>query len=309
MRIIFAWVAFLCLGSNFSFAQRDNDILDGYTDKSSYRAGETVTFFLNSPSDVAGIAKNIDIHDVNGTVVETISKVRLIHQSFPSGDYWANGFGYTASTTTWTINTNLKSGVYYIYTKDAEFPIPVIIKLPTGTEGINHSQIVVLIPTNTDEAYNTDAGDNTIYGAHSLYDNDPNTGLTYPIVSFLRPMQSYQHDYYDGFLKWYQSTNYDNSALYNTNFIADRDLNDDYNEIANATLLIVIGHSEYWSRQERMNFDRFIDAGGNALVVSGNTMWWQVRCHSAQMGCWKTGIDAEHDLLLKTINWWCPSLK
>ncbi len=51
---------------------------------------------------------------------------------------------------------------------------------------------------------------------------------------------------------------------------------EDYSEIAGAKVVVIIGHSEYWTRRARENFDRYVLEGGNALVLSGNTMWWQV---------------------------------
>ena len=76
--------------------------------------------------------------------------------------------------------------------------------------------------------------------------------------------------------------------------------------------MIIIGHSEYWTRNARLNFDRFIDAGKHALVLSGNTAWWQVRysADKTQMICYKDILlDPEPNALLKTIKWTTASLK
>lgn len=40
---------------------------------------------------------------------------------------------------------------------------------------------------------------------------------------------------------------------------------------------IVAGHSEYWSGPQRDEIERFVDAGGNLAVFSGNTAFWKVR--------------------------------
>jgi len=40
--------------------------------------------------------------------------------------------------------------------------------------------------------------------------------------------------------------------------------------------VVVCGHSEYWSRPAVEGLDRYLKAGGNAVVLSGNTMYWRV---------------------------------
>jgi len=92
---------------------------------------------------------------------------------------------------------------------------------------------------------------------------------------------------------------------YNINYVADFDL-DDYNQIKNSTAVLLSGHSEYWTRAARLNFDRFVNEGGHALILSGNTMWWQVRylADYTNMICYKDALlDPESDPLLKTLNW------
>ena len=88
---------------------------------------------------------------------------------------------------------------------------------------------------------------------------------------------------------------------------------DDYENIRGAKLLVVIGHSEYWTRTARLNFDRFVDEGCHALVLSGNTMWWQVRYseNKDRMICYKGGNDpaAPASSPLRTTNWFVSSLK
>jgi hypothetical protein len=188
---------------------------------------------------------------------------------------------------------SLKSGYYLL-----DNNIPIIIK------GNLNSDIVILCCTNTDEAYSETGG-------YSFYNSNQNASTT---LSFHRPIQ--RQGLMDGFLKWIWTTNY------NINMISDMDM-DDYSEIEHAKLLIIIGHSEYWTRQARINFDRFVDSGNSALILSGNTMWWQVRYSDdkTQLTChrgydWNGGSfpccyddDDTCDPLLNTIHWNTPSLK
>lgn len=40
---------------------------------------------------------------------------------------------------------------------------------------------------------------------------------------------------------------------------------------------LLVGHSEYWSANERDEIERFVDGGGNLAIFSGNTAFWKVR--------------------------------
>jgi hypothetical protein len=57
--------------------------------------------------------------------------------------------------------------------------------------------------------------------------------------------------------------------------------------------------------EARKNFDRFVNEGKNAVVLSGNTMWWQVRYSKKkdQLICYKLVEDPIKSRRLKTTNW------
>jgi len=127
-----------------------------------------------------------------------------------------------------------------------------------------------------------------------------------PIVSFQRPSSGgNQLAFFKSFLTWFAGLD----LPYSFRYIADIDL-EDYNEISGAKLLVVIGHSEYWTRVAREHFDQFVLSGGNVLLLSGNNMWWQVRYSNdlSQMICYKRVPDPIADPALRTINWPEPSL-
>lgn len=71
-------------------------------------------------------------------------------------------------------------------------------------------------------------------------------------------------------------------------------------------MIIVPGHSEYWTLQARTNYDKFVLSGKHALILSGNTMWWQVRYNKTrdQVTCFrKKEDDPIKSEKLKTVNW------
>ena len=296
-------------------------LIDGYTDKASYRAGETVTFFLNAVGTGSGGVGSLCLRAPNGaTITPCINGIDMAQQSISSSNTepWKNGFGYSASSVTWTVPSSLQSGHYILYgpgTSPPGFEIPIIIKGDKST-----ANIVVVCPTNTINAY-------TNSGGKSLYDYNSSNGIQATTVSFLRP-QDYTQGLMTGFLKWFYNT-YPSAShpSANVNVISDLDM-DDYTEIENAKVLIVIGHSEYWSREARMNFDKFVDAGKDAIILSGNSFWWQVQYIDDNYSTDNTKLtvyrgttdnnfnptlpitaDASCDPLLKTVHWNEPSLK
>ncbi|MEO8088408.1 MAG: T9SS type A sorting domain-containing protein, partial [Bacteroidota bacterium] len=235
----------------------------GYTDKSSYRSGETVVFYTKSVSGSTTTSftlYNLD-HSQTSTIINGFSTDDQPNLPNAANEPWKIGFQYQP-TNTWIVpplSATFKSGYYLLDNK-----IPIIIK----GDNTSVDNITIVCATNTINAY-------TASGGHSLY--DAGTTTTYTTVSFQRPQ--YQAAYAfsdDGFLDWVRTYAANHNPVYHLNFISDMDM-DDWNEIASAKLLILPGHSEYWTRQARLNFDRFVDAGKDALILSGDTQGGQVR--------------------------------
>ena len=294
---------------------------DGYTDKQSYHTGETVNFYINA---VHWTAWHIFwygdvvlwITDINGNLVYDpnsqlpigfISPNIVQNNSVSNTSPWQDGFDYGVSLS-WQIPSYIKSGVYYLDGK-----IPFIVKGDKTT-----SDVVIVCPTNNINAYTGNAKIGS--GGKSLYDdcvNHPDckgTGGAATTVSFLRP-QEFEQGWFDSFMQWLTNQSY------NVNVIADIDLDQDYSEVANAKVFVIHGHSEYWTRAERENLDKFINVDGkNLLCLSGNSIWWQVRYNSdrTKLTCYRAD-DAQSsynsvynstcDPLLASNRWYTPSQK
>jgi hypothetical protein len=277
-----------CGGGNSSNQppnQATATISDGYTDKQSYRPGDSVTLFINADNPQTTM---LNLYNFANVVVHTVP-AELFPQTPVGSTPWETGFGYQESVT-FTL-PSLPSGVYMV-----EGTIPVIVKtagLPTPSQ---QPEVVILYPTNTIAAYNTSGG-------RSMYSQP----VPAPIVSFDRPMgDGSNFAFFDAFLEWLA----DDPLPYSTGYIADIDL-EDYSTFDGVKVLVVIGHSEYWTRQARENFDQFVLNGGNVLLLTGNTMWWQVRYSDDlhQMICYKEVPDPIASPSLKTINWTNKNLK
>jgi hypothetical protein len=69
---------------------------------------------------------------------------------------------------------------------------------------------------------------------------------------------------------WLEKEGYDYDVLSDTDLHLDPHILDGYK------VLFVVGHSEYWSFEAMNSVSRFLDRGGNAVVLSGNTAFWRV---------------------------------
>ena len=249
----------------------------GYTDKVSYFPGEKMKIFFDSKETVS--LCRITVYDVNGdSVLSAGSELPTVPTLL--ADASQNGFNFPVAVE-FTL-PEMASGVYLIEKK-----IPFIVKTKENVD------VIIVYPSNTANAYANAGGE-------SLYSPLPRSG----IVSFHRPipLQAFSVSC----LQWF--TSLEGMRL---GYIADIDM-DRFENIQKARVIVVPGHSEYWSRHARLNFDRFVDSGNDALILSGNTMWWQVRYSGdeSQLICHKDAtLDPFHDALFKTIEWSTPSLQ
>ncbi|SEL01275.1 hypothetical protein SAMN04488505_1011314 [Chitinophaga rupis] len=249
----------------------DKSIVNGYVDKQSYLPGDSAKLYVSANRTYQDTM--LFVYDMYGRVRFTIKFNKIFTQD-PQGETpYEDGFHYT-DPVAFKIPADIKSGVYLIANQ-----VPVIVKSPAK----EIADFTIVYPLNTENAY-------CETGRRSLY--------TVPVakkVSFLRPIPF--SVYAEGFLKWVIKQNY------SYNVISDMDL-DDYNNFK-GKVVIIIGHSEYWSRKARRNFDRFVAEGKNALVLSGNTMWWQVRYSDdgTQLICYKGSGEPPVPDSLKTVLW------
>jgi len=273
----FSFLSFLILQFLSSF--QDNLIIEGYCNKISFSPGDSLTLYVNAGEKRTNY--ELKLMSLEGKKVASF-KANVFPQEMQKDKPWEKGFGYKASLKIKV--PYLKSGVY-----QWEDRIPIIIKRAKP-------KIVVVYNSNRENAYNN-------AGGKSLYSFNSSDFKPAQMVSFLRPARLPKHA--EPFLRWFEL-----QPFADVGYIADVDL-DNYDTWSNAELLIITGHSEYWTLQARKNFDRFVNEGKNAIILSGNTMWWQVRYNKNknQMICYKSKEDDPiKTKKLKTINWNDPRL-
>lgn len=127
------------------------------------------------------------------------------------------------------------------------------------------ARILFLTSVNTFHAYNA-------YGGGSLYKTEvPRVNK----VSFDRPYSGTGVGNYDRweshFVDWAEAAGY--QMAYATTY----DLEFYPNLLKPYDVVIIAGHSEYWTWDMRQRLKTFIAEGGRFMNLSGNTMWWQVR--------------------------------
>jgi len=73
------------------------------------------------------------------------------------------------------------------------------------------------------------------------------------------------------FVRWAETEGVSFDMLTDYDLDAEADALDPYD------VVLLVGHSEYWSRRERDQIERFVDGGGRLAIFSGNTAFWKVR--------------------------------
>lgn len=250
-------------------------VVSGFTDRTSYFPGDSIAVFLQA--NQADSLCLLDVYDVNGAVAYSIPSTLFIQTS--ADTTWA-GYDFKP-TVKFVVPSTLPSGIYRVENK-----IPFIIKTREPVD------LMIIYPVNTTNAYD-------VRGGKSLYSQEDRPSS----VSFRRPIGLQANALFC--LKWFTELTH-----VSIGYISDVDM-EFYSSIEQAKVLVIPGHSEYWTRNARLHFDRFVNSGKHALLLSGNTMWWQVRYSPdfTQMICYKdANLDPEVDPLLKTINWNVPSL-
>jgi hypothetical protein len=266
----------------------------GYADRTSVAQGGTIAFHI--ATSIAPFSVEIVNLAQPAQVLTTLTGLT----SAPSDctGMWENGCAWPV-TTQFTIPSSWPSGYYA-----ARFPTSggtrnIIFVVRAANPGLA-SRIVVVSPTNTYEAYNQ-------FGGKSVYDSISTNGKRAHIVSFQRP-------YYDNlglgrYPAWEQFfVDWLTAEQQPFEVITDDDLADP-SIISQYQLVVLAGHSEYWSLEARQSLQTFLEGGGNVAVFSGNTMWWQVRVDLAtrQMTVYKSAaLDPLRnvDNSRVTVNWY-----
>lgn len=181
---------------------------------------------------------------------------------------------------TWPVAFTLKtgttwvSGIYMVkLTASSGYQayIPLVIRSSTS------SNFAFIHAVNTDEAYN-------YWGGASLY-----LDLTHTLkakrafkVSFDRP---FEHSIGAGQFFWweYPMVRWLEKRGYDVSYFSDVDMQNNLIAHQYHHVLLIVGHSEYWSKQMRDNLEALINKRVNVAVFGGNDIYWQIRYEPGQV--------------------------
>jgi N,N-dimethylformamidase beta subunit-like, C-terminal/Putative Ig domain/D-glucuronyl C5-epimerase, beta-sandwich domain len=263
--------------------------IEGYLSAFSVTQGQSIDIHT-STSDPTFSIEIFKINNAGNQLVLSIPDLTGILYSTPA-DAWLGANWPSAHTL--TIPTSWESGLYLIklQTVDSYSDLSVIVKEDQpGTS----SDILVFDNSPTWVAYNN-------WGGKSLYPGSSTSSEPAPTVSIKRPKQNVFRAEILELRSWLEHENI--SVEYASMF----DLHNSPALLNNYNVVMLVGHSEYWSRDMRTHFDNFVTAGGNAIILSGNTLWWQIRIEGDLLVCYRS--DYQNDPLynvnntLVTSNW------
>lgn len=261
----------------------------GYTDKFSYTNKEDIILYLNGTNDNKNV--KLYIKDLNGEIVKELLVPEIKNYFTLENRFIPRYNDNRINLTPWidfdlkpcmTFNmNNFKSGIYLIHDNKEEKPsennsrnkvVFIIKELPAhGTVG--RALITYIMPTNTDMMYNYYGGKSGYYDWKTLRYVNPNGPSK--ILGVKRPTNILREHHFS-LLKWLHNEEY------KINYICDSDC--DFKEnlywtdanTGQTKLIIIGGHSEYWSEKSRINLDYVLSKGVNLLCLSGNTMWTRI---------------------------------
>jgi len=174
---------------------------------------------------------------------------------------WAKSFSVP-------IGADWPSGVYLVRVALADGTArfaPFVVRDRRGVD------VLVILPTNTDQAYNTWGGESLYYDSRYHFP----VGHAYE-VSFDRPFDVTESGSY--FLYSAMPTvEYLEANGYDVAYAVDHDVHADSSLLPRARLVMVLAHDEYWSRQMRDHYEAARAAGVSLAFLGANIGFWQVR--------------------------------
>ncbi len=232
----------------------------GYPSKVSVAPGESIAFHIgngrNTPYSLSVYREGVQ-RQLMATIPNVTSQTRSCAGKAMTGCDWP-------ATVTFTVPANWPSGVYTVdIPRAASGNYRLIFFVRESHPGT--ARILFLTSVNTFHAYNN-------YGGGSLYQTQ-----VPPVnqVSFDRPYGETGVGHYgrweSHFVQWAEAAGYDiaYASTYDLEFLPE--LLQPYD------VVIIAGHSEYWTWNMRQRVRAFVAEGGRFMNLSGNTMWWQVR--------------------------------
>ncbi len=269
--------------------------LEGYASVTSAKPGEQVDFHLNSSTAVNFSVQIVQVAPANPVVLAGNGQAGpqpVPANAHETGVDWPAAFSLN-------VPANWASGVYRANFSGGIDQTSVAFVVRPANPG-SRSGILLQTCATTEQAYNT-------WGGGSLYPSpgSPNAEQRGRRVTFNRPYDPpgivYARE--EQFLLW----------MANNGLVAEVctgvDIHAGVIPLAGYSLLLSVGHDEYWSNEMRAAVEDFIQGGGNVAFFSGNVCWWQVRFEddNRTMVCYKSAVEdplTGQDDARVTVSWY-----
>ena len=250
--------------------------IEGYAWETSVTAGNTLLFSVSTtaPNFTADIYRLGWYQGTGARLIKTISNIPGKFYPMPTMDpqtglvdpQWPAAFSLHPDTT-WT------SGIYLVKLTAATGKQSYIPFTITSTRA---SDFIFIHAVNTSQAYNA-------WGGKSLYEfNSSNSKRAYK-VSFDRPLD--RNTGAGDLLNWeYQMIHWIERNGFDVSYASDVDMHVQPSLLQHHKAILIVGHSEYWTKEMRDSVEATVGGGVNLGVFGANTMRWQIRYEPQPFG-------------------------
>ncbi len=230
--------------------------IEVYPDRGSYTPGDTVELHVST---------NVTSLRVEAFRLGVSSVTHVLAEGLTAGDYGAPASDGWKTDFRWPVSAEIdipedwEPGFYQFTLRneaDLEHTTRFELAIYPEERG-SYGKVAVLTNDSTNMAYNKAGGKSNYQGSRSMTYNRPGN------------YKSSNRELYFPF--WADNIGMPVEYMTSVDLHFGEDILDAYD------VLVLHGHSEYWSREMRWKLEAFLDRGGKLVSLSGNTMWWSVR--------------------------------
>lgn len=259
----------------------------GYCDAVSYAPGSTVNMQVDTAS--AGFTATIfRLGQYGYSPFGARQVAQVTGTPAAQGAPTVDALGATAcswsTTASWTIPSSAQPGVYLVLWRRTDNTAFVaqglfIVRSPSNST----AAVAVITADQTWQAYNAwgaTSDNGATYTGKNLYggNNDGVIAHRSSAVSCNRPMATQSSDAITSL--WdseFALINFLEANGYDTAYYAMSDLEANVNLLKGHQVVVINGHSEYWTLNQRQAVENALLAGSSLASFSANTMLWRVR--------------------------------
>jgi PKD repeat protein len=288
-------------GTTANRLSHESESIGGFTTQTSYNAGENVQLKIGtSAPSFPATSVNIAVYRIGyyggegarlipaagASKVAVNNSLQCNPMNVETGELNCTNWNVTYTIPASTLPI---SGIYEaVFTDLADGGIQnqVIFTVRNDSRA---SEILFVLPISTYEAYNT-------WGCKSLYFDACGLGNTIAgderavKVSFARPLAEGEEERNKFFGPDYRMVQWLEEQGYDVTYTDDVQLDANPASLLNHKIVLISGHSEYWSHAAFRNVIAAREAGVNIASFSANTAYWQTRYENGDrtLVCYKT---------------------